>query len=170
MSDMAMPTEAFKPLDAYKRDAARLLKAARLRDPAALTRFLRLDQVPAELQLKHALAVIAKEAGFVAWTALKQSLEGLDFAEFFAAPGLKDSINHWFRNYEEAKAHQLAHGGILLPYRGQAFVTSFEILPRLGYAIDDPDWREIAHDFINPASQSAHQRIQARLTLRFAKP
>ncbi len=170
MSDMAMPGTTPKPLDAYKRDAARLLKAARASEPGALTRFQRLNNPPADLQLKHALAVIAQEAGFDGWTALKQSSEGLDFGEFFAAPGLKDSINHWFRNYDEAKVHQTAHGGVLLPYRTQAFVTSLEILPRLGYETDDPDWREIGHDFVRPASEAAHSRIKTRLARRYAKP
>ncbi len=165
-----MPDTAPKPLDSYKRDAARLLKSARAGDAAALTRFTRLDNAPADLQLKHALAVVAGEAGFAGWTELKQSRNGVDFSEIFAAPGLKDSINHWFRNYDEAKAHHLAHGGVLLPYRHQAFVTSLDILPRLGYDLDDPDWRDIGYDFVRPASAEAHARIKTRLTRRLAKP
>lgn len=163
-----MPATALKPLDSYKRDAARLLKSMRTGDATAIARFARLDNPPADLQLKHALAVVAQEAGFESWTALKQSSEEVDFSEIFASPGLKDSINHWFRNYDEAKVHHAAHGGVLLPYRSQAFVTSFDILPRLGYEIDDPDWRDIGHDFVKPASDAAHERIKARLTRRFA--
>ncbi len=136
---------------------------------AAKTRFAVLDNPPSDLQLKHALTVIALEAGYEGWTALKQKADGLDVSELFAAPGLKDSINHWFATYDEAKAHQSAHGGVLLPYRHQAFVTSLEILPRLGYEKDDPDWKDIGHDFIRPASAEAHSRIQAKLTRRFAK-
>lgn len=165
-----MPDTAPKPLETYKRDASRLLKAVRSGDTAAQARFARLDNPPAELQLKHALTVVAQEAGHANWTALKQASEGFDFSEIFAAPGLKDSINHWFRNYDEAKVHHRAHGGVLLPYRHQAFVTSLDILPRLGYEMDDPDWRDIGHDFIRPASAQAHDRIKARLTRRLAKP
>ena len=159
-----------KPLETYKRDAARLLKAARAGDATAQTRLSRLDNLPAEVQLKHALAVIAQEAGHDNWTALKQASEAFDFSEVFASPGLKDSINHWFRNYDEAKAHHDAHGGVLLPYRHQAFVTSFDILPRLGYEMDDPDWRDIGYDFIRPLSSEAHARITARLTRRLTQP
>lgn len=155
-----------KPIDAYKRDAANLLKAVRADDASARDRFRRLENVPAGLQLKHALTVIAHEAGFPTWSALKSAAEEVDFSEIFAAPGLKDSINHWFRNYEEAKAHQMANGGVLLPYRIQAFVTSLEILPRLGYEKDDPDWADIGYDFIRPASDAALARIKARLSRR----
>jgi len=163
-----------KPLDAYKRDAARLLKAARsddeLQHASAMQRFGRLVHAvdPEQLQLKHALAVVALEAGFSGWPALKQAKDELDFSEFFAAPGLKDSINHWFASYDEARAHQQAHGGILLPYRHQCFVTSTEILPRMGFERDDPDWTDIGHDFVRPASETAHARIVTRLQRRFA--
>ena len=159
-------THDLKPIDTYKRDAAKLLKAVRADDASARERFRRLENAPAGLQLKHALTVIAHEAGFPTWTALKSAAEEVDFSEIFAAPGLKDSINHWFRNYEEAKAHQAANGGVLLPYRTQAFVTSLEILPRLGYGKDDPDWADIGYDFIKPASEAALARIKTRLSRR----
>ena len=155
-----------KPLDTYKRDAAKLLKAVRADDVGARDRFRRLENAPLGVQLKHALTVIAQEAGFPNWTALKTAAEEVDFSEIFAAPGLKDSINHWFRDYDAAKAHQQAHGGVLLPYRHQAFVTSLEILPRLGYEKDDPDWADIGYDFIRPASTEALTRIKARLSRR----
>ena len=155
-----------KSIDQYKRDAAKLLKAVRADDAIARDRFHRLENAPAGLQLKHALTVIAHEAGFPSWMALKSAAEEVDFSEIFAAPGLKDSINHWFRNYAEAKAHQAVNGGVLLPYRTQAFVTSLEILPRLGYEKDDPDWSDIGYDFIHPASTEALARIKARLSRR----
>ena len=169
MPSQAVADSATKPLDAYKRDAARLLKAARAGDAQALGRFARLDHPPTELQLKHALAVIAQEAGFDSWTSLKQTSEGLDFSEFFTAPGLKDSINHWFSTYDEAKAHQAAHGGILLPYRHQCFVTSDAILARLGFEADDPDWADMGYDWVKPALPSAHAAVKARLERRFTK-
>ena len=161
-----MPEQA-NPLDSCKRDAARLLKAAKTGDSAALARFGVLENLPGSLQLKHALAVVAKEAGFDSWTALKAAREGLDFAEFFGGPRIKDSLNAWFASYDEGKAHQKAAGGVLLPYRNHVFVTSLDILPRLGYALDDPDWKEIGHDFVRPASMEAHARIKAALQRRF---
>ena len=164
-----MPQPASKPLDAYKRDATRLLKAVRAGDAVARQRFDSLDHPPAELQLKHALAVVARDAGFDSWTALKQA-QGVDFSELFGRPGLRDSLNPWFATYEEARAHLDANGGVLLPYRSHCFVSSLEILPRLGYERDDPDWKEIGHDFVRPASTEAHARIKARLNRRFAQP
>lgn len=168
-----MPAHEPKSVDHYKRAAARLLKALRSEDALAHAeaeqRFSRLiSQIaPQQMQLKHALAVVAMEAGFTSWTALKQAHEVLDFSEFFAAPGLKDSINHWFPDYDEAKTHQQAHGGVLLPYRHQCFVTSLEILPRLGYERDDPDWKDMDYDFVRPASEAAMQTIKAKLQRRF---
>ncbi|MBW8881856.1 MAG: hypothetical protein JF615_10695 [Asticcacaulis sp.] len=163
-----MPVLAPKPLDSYKRDAARLLKGARSGDPAALERFTVLDNPPTEPQLKHALAVVAREAGYEAWPALKQARE-LDVSEVFGRPGLRDSLNPWFATYDEAKAYHVAHGGVLLPYRQHCFVSSLEILPRLGYERDDPDWKEIGHDFVRPGSIEAQSRIMARLARRFAR-
>lgn len=165
-----MPDQAPKPLDSYKRDAARLLKAARSSDVAALARFTRLDNPPTDLQLKHALAVVALEAGHPGWAALKQAADGVDFSELFGAPGRLDTLNHWYATYDEAKAHQMAHGGVLLPYRQHCFVTSLDSLPRLGFDRDDPDWQAIQYDFVRPASIEADARIKARLTRRFAKP
>lgn len=161
-----MPLQA-KSLDTYKRDAARLLKAARTGDAAALARLGGLDNAPEAPQLKHALAAVAKEAGFHAWTALKTARDGADFSDLFAAPQVKDSLNAWFATYAEGKAHHQAAGGLLLPYRNQVFVTSLDMLPRLGFERDDPDWKAIGYDFVRPASQSAHARITAALGRRF---
>jgi hypothetical protein len=163
-----------KPLSAYKRDAARLLKAARSEDgfarAEAAQRFARLASLRDDIQLKHALAVVALEAGFPNWAELKQATDQtFDFSEFFGAPGLADSINHWFTTYDEAKAHQTANGGVLLPYRTHYFVTSLAILNRLGYEPGHPDWEDIGHDFVRPASSEAHSRIQAALERRFGQ-
>ncbi|HEX7799002.1 MAG TPA: hypothetical protein VF402_01550 [Asticcacaulis sp.] len=160
-------------LDHHRRAAVRLLKALRgddaLRHASAVDRFARLAlRIPPQtFQLKHALAVVADEAGYPNWAALKQACEGPDFSEVFAAPGLKDSLNAWFTAYEDAAAHRAETDGVLLPYRHQMFVTSRAVLPRLGFEADDPDWRDIGYDFVRPASDAAHARIAAALTRRF---
>lgn len=156
-----------KPLSAYKRDAARLLKALRTGDSDADTRFSILRETPATPQLKHALAVIAMEAGFECWTALKAASDEPDFSDIFARPGISDSLNAWFSSYDEAKAYHQAHGGLLLPYRHQVFVTSLAALTRLGFETDHPDWVAIGYDFVQPASPDAHNRIKAALLRRF---
>lgn len=162
-----MPDTASPSLDSYKRDAARLLKQARAGDAAALQRFQRLDNPPEALQLKHALAVIADEAGFDGWTALKYQVEGLDFSEFFGGHNLRDSLNPWFNNYDEAKAFQVQNGGLLLPYRHHFFVSSLATLERLGFEPDHADWQAIGYDFARPDSAQAHGRIKASLQRRF---
>ncbi len=169
---MSAKQTASKPLSAYKRDAARLLKAARSEDgfarAQAAQRLARLASLRDDLQLKHALAVVALEAGYGNWADLKRASESsFDFTEFFGTPGLADSINHWFTSYDEAKAHQAANSGVLLPYRAHYFVTSLAILPRLGYETGHPDWEDIGHDFVRPASFEAHSRIKAALERRF---
>jgi len=156
-----------KPVSAYKRDAARLLKALRAGDTDADTRFSILRETPVAPQLKHALAVVAMEAGFECWTALKQYSDGPDFSDIFVRPGISDSLNAWFSTYDEASAYHKSHGGVLLPYRHQVFVTSLAVLTRLGYEQDHPDWKEIGHDFVRPASPAAHARIKAALLRRF---
>lgn len=162
-----MPEQAPFSVDSLKRDAARLLKQARAGDEAALKRFASLRSPPETLQLKHALAVVADEAGFDSWTELKQTQSGLDFSEFFAGPSLRDSLNPWFNNYEEARAFHAANGGVLLPYRHHFFVSSLAMLERLGFEADHPDWCDIGYDFIRPASEAAHARIKTSLQRRF---
>lgn len=162
-----MPEQASFSIDSLKRDAARLLKQARASDEAALERFASLRSPPETLQLKHALAVVADEAGFDSWAELKQTQTGLDFSEFFARPSFRDSLNPWFNNYEEAREFQAANGGVLLPYRHHFFVSSLAMLERLGFEADHPDWHNIGHDFVRPASEAAHARIKASLQRRF---
>ncbi len=164
-----MPAHDIHALDRFKRDAARLLKAARAQDATATARFAVLDNPPADPQLKHALTVIAREAGFAGWAEMKHSAGGLDFSEFFTRPGIGDTLNAWFPTWAEAKAHQAAAGGVILPYRHQVFVTSTAVLERLGFEAGHPDWRDIGYDFVRPASAVAHARIVAALTRRFGR-
>lgn len=162
-----MPEQAAFSIDCLKRDAARLLKQARAGDEVAVKRFASLRNPPEILQLKHALAVVADEAGFDSWTELKQAQVGLDFSEFFAGPSLRDSLNPWFNNYEEAREFHAANGGVLLPYRHHFFLSSLAMLERLGFEADHPDWQDIGYDFVRPASEAAHARIKASLQRRF---
>ncbi len=164
-----MPATAVTPLDTYRRDAVRLLKAARSGDAAARSRFARLDNPPDAPQLKHALAIVAQEAGFSGWAALKGAHGGVDFAEFFAAPGLGDSLNVWFAAYDEARAFHAANGGLLLPYRRHYFVSSLALLDRLGFESGHADWAAIGYDFARPVSAAAHARIKAALERRFGR-
>ncbi len=156
-----------KPLSSYKRDAARLLKALRAGNSDAETRFSILRETPVSPQLKHALAVVAMEAGFECWTALKAAGDEPDFSDIFVRPGISDSLNAWFSTYDEAKTYHQAHGGVLLPYRHQVFVTSLAVLTRLGFEADHPDWVAIGYDFVRPASAHAHTGIKAALLRRF---
>jgi hypothetical protein len=162
-----MSASAAASLDTLKRDAARLLKQVRSGDAAACARFERLNNPPLAPRLKHALAVVAQEAGFAGWAALKAAQSGLDFDEFFGAPGLGDSLNVWFATYDEAQAFHRLNGGVLLPYRRHYFVSSMALLERLGFEAGHADWAAIGCDFARPASPAAHARIKAALERRF---
>jgi len=164
-----MSASAAPSLDTFKRDAARLLKQARSGDASARVRFARLDNPPDAPQLKHALAVVAREAGFAGWAALKQAQSGLDFNTFFATPGLCDTLNAWFSTYDEAKVCHEVKGGVLLPYRGHYFVSSPAILGRLGFEDGHADWSAIGYDFVRPPSAAAHARIEAALERRVSR-
>ena len=164
-----MSASAASSLDTLKRDAARLLKQVRSGDASARARFERLENPPEAPQLKHALAVMAREAGFAGWSDLKQARTGLDFSEFFASPGLGDTLNAWFSTYDEAKAFHTNNGGVLLPYRHHVFVTSMAILERLGFETGHTDWAAIGYDFVSPASLAAHGRLKAALERRFGQ-
>ncbi len=110
---------------------------------------------------------MAREAGFAGWSELKQARSGLDYSEFFAAPGLGDTLNVWFATYDEARDFHGVNGGVLLPYRQHYFVSSLALLDRLGFEAGHADWAEIGYDFARPASTEAQARIKAALERRF---
>jgi ankyrin repeat protein len=62
-------------LEQLKKQAKRLLSAARAREPAALQRFRILPRPPADLALHDAQSVIAREHGFKSWNELREHVE-----------------------------------------------------------------------------------------------
>lgn len=101
------------------------------------------------IQLKHALAVIAFENGFASWADLK-------IQQAFIVGGF---LNKWFTNYQEAKMTQQQHGGFLFPYKNQFFICEAGYIERLGLNPLDPDWQAIAYDWAHPTDKSAWQRL-----------
>ena len=88
------------------------------------------------IKRKQALKIIALEVGFSSWSDLKRQVEletAIDFQTFFCSPGLCGFLNHWFNNYQQAKALQMEKGGVLLPYRHQFFVAPMAYLEKLGF-------------------------------------
>ncbi|MCW2238299.1 hypothetical protein [Azospirillum canadense] len=147
--------------------AHRLLKAARDGDDSALRRLSALP-APERWQLKHALAVIALDAGFPTWPALKAHFEGPDGApavdteRFFDGRG-SAYLNRWFRDLATAEESLRADGGWLFPYRHQFFICEAGFLDARGIPSDDPDWALIGHNWARPADAAAHARLTRRL-------
>lgn len=138
-----------------KIQASILLKSLRSTDKdiaqRAVMRFqkLALDIPTEDIQRKHALNVIAIENGFKSWTELKSQLN-------FIRNGF---LNHWFAHYQEAKAYQHAHGGYLLPYKHQFFISQADYIEHIGLNPNDPDWKKIDYDWAKPKDKSAWNRL-----------
>ncbi|WP_454780469.1 hypothetical protein [Legionella sp. WA2022007384] len=105
--------------------------------------------IHADIKRKHALAVIALGKGFSSWSDLKCQLP-------FIRGGF---LNVWFAHYTEAKSHQHAQGGFLLPYKNQFFICDADYIRNLGFNPEDQDWKLIGYDWVNPESKEAWKRL-----------
>ncbi len=142
-----------------KIQASILLKSLRTSDSAkAAKRFSRLaefadcsiaDIMQQNMQLKHALKVIAIENGFESWLDLKIQIH-------FIVGGY---LNLWFADYAEAKTYLNSKGGFLLPYKKQFFICNANYIKQIGFEPDDPEWQKIGYDWAVPADQAAWQRL-----------
>ena len=102
-----------------------------------------------DVKHKHALAVIALENGCNSWSDLKLQLD-------FIVGGY---LNLWFATYAEAKTHLQSEGGFLLPYKNQFFICNATYMKQIGFDPDDPDWKRIGSDWVQPSNQIAWQRL-----------
>jgi hypothetical protein len=102
-----------------------------------------------DIKRKHALAVIALENGFNSWVDLKSQISFI----------LGGFLNKWFANYAEAKSHLQSEGGFLLPYKKQFFICETNYIKQLGFDPNDPDWKLIGYDWVNPDDVQAWQRL-----------
>lgn len=149
-----------------------------LRTRAAAERFRALERfrdlgtteiVAAEPQHKHALEVIAREAGRDDWRSLKARLDKREaLRSRGGATPLYPSWAHgwthvWYARHAEARRHLERAGGYLLPWRGQFFVAEARYVGALGLDPDDPDWEAIGHDWARPADPDARDRLEAKL-------
>jgi hypothetical protein len=151
--------------------ARRLLQRLRAGDVAAAAAFLQLQSFAGldaqallaqrdRVRLKHALTLVAIELGFASWTAAKTALEAPPVT--MHEPRLAGLLNRWFADYDEARASLREHGGYLLPFRSQFFVTESEGIRALGLDPDDSDWQRIGFDWVRPEDRAAHARLVAR--------
>lgn len=170
-------------LEEYRIRASRLMKDLRGSDPAvAMHAAERFRVLPAwadrtaeqiveagkSIQRKHALAVIAKEAGFADWLQLRRAATtmipaGFDTTRLFQAR-TGGFLNLWFRHYEEARPLLVIEPKrYLFPYRHQYFLCEGALLESLGVDTADPDWDRIGRDWAKPLDRAAHARLSVRL-------
>lgn len=71
-------------------------------------------------------------------------------------------LNHWFHNYDDARAARAAEGGYLFPYKHQFFVTVADAVRELGLDPADPDWERIGWDWVRPLDTEAWQRLKTK--------
>jgi hypothetical protein len=158
---MNKPHKSFS-IDECKIQASILLKSLCSNDftisQKAAKRFQRLtafknlslsEIIKADIKRKHALAVIATEKGFKSWTDLKCQLP-------FIRGGF---LNQWFANYAEAKSYQQLNGDFILPFKNQFFICDAHYINHLGFNSEDPDWKLIAYDWVNPINKDAWHRL-----------
>lgn len=155
---MNKPHKSFD-IEEYKIQASILLKSLRGNDKEkAAKRFKHLPEftdlsvteiLQKEIKRKHALCVIALENGFKSWTDLKIQTR-------FIIGGY---LNLWFATYSEAKEHLASSDGFLLPYKNQFFICNANYMKQIGFDPDDPDWKRMGYDWVEPVDHAAWQRI-----------
>ena len=124
------------------------------------------------IQRKHCLAVTAREVGFESWLHAVSVLTGRahdDFGTLLCLLGSPAHWNIWSASYEEARTIREAHGGYLLAYKRQFFITDRHYIEAIGLDPDDPDWDKIGRDWAMPRVAAARTRLYGKLLER-ARP
>lgn len=175
---------AHAPLDALKSRAKKLKQKHREGDPDSLQRVaaqLRkaAPSNPIELQHKHALLTVAREAGFASWQQAQKVIQGEikpgdNFGEFWYSVNTMSTLNHWCVKYVEAKSLQLKKGGYLIPYKSQFAVVQGAYIEIIGLDTSNDHWAPLEQDlctFINNNEQEvAYQHlVKLRLNKIFAQ-
>jgi DNA-binding phage protein len=143
--------ERFRTLPAFQEKTAEQIAAAR-----------------AYVQRKHALAVIATEAGFESWAQLRcarlfDAAPSFDTTRLFQR-GSAGFLNLWFRSYEEARPLLAAEPRrYLFPHGRHFFLCEALFLENAGVDPSDPDWERIGRDWVRPSDTRAQARLAVRL-------
>lgn len=153
-----------------KSDDAIIQKKALIRIRKFFPNIASLPTTP--LKRKHALAVIAQEAGYPSWQQLVASFgnkKTILYSEFFGSPKFNGALNFWFTNYHAAKKHQLKEGGFLLPYKTQFFVAQESFIENTEVPPEDDDWRLIGRDWLEPENLDAHKRLCLKFERKYCR-
>jgi hypothetical protein len=172
-----METSMVDPIDELKVRAEILHKRIVAGDDAARARlralpeFAKADDAAlfaTEVQRKHCLAVVARETGFSSWEHASRVLRGdaseNDFGSLLYGSGAGGTLNAWYVDYAEARAHldERRRAGelvFLLAFKRQFMIVGTQYVEALGLASDDVDWEALGYDWIHPADSSARTRL-----------
>ncbi len=170
------------PTNELKTRAEILHKRLARGDAASLARLRALNELKkveddalavaaADIQRKHCLTVVAREAGFSTWDHALRVLRGdaaeRDFGSLLYDDAISAIMNVWYADHEEARTHlteRRARGEdvYLLAYRRQFFLAERGFVERLGFDPSDPDWKAIGFDWAQPADLAARTRLYAK--------
>lgn len=171
-------------LEALKKRAKKLKQNHRKGDPKSLQRVAsQLKKAtpsnPVDLQHKHALLTVAREAGFVSWQQAQKVIQGEvkqgdNFGEFWYSVRTMSTLNHWCVKYDEAKQLLLTKGGYLIPYKSQFAVVHSAYIEAIGLSPNDHHWASLEHDLCSLADNEeqnlAYQHfVKQRLNNIFAQ-
>lgn len=161
-------------IDELKAQARVLHGQIKAGQPSALAR-VRDQKVLAvmdELQRRHCLVAVARENGFKGWqhaTAVLRGEDSSSFGKLLYPRGGAAHSNIWCASYDEARELRAQTRGYLLAYQHQYFIADDYFVRDLGLDPDDPDWRAIARDWVQPGDYRARDRLYcARIRARRA--
>lgn len=150
------------PITELKTRARLLLNALQAETPASIARSTRISKqqawpIPATADawtLRHALNIVASEAGFKHWEHARTIFSGAahageDMGSFWHDRQAHGFTNHWFASYAQAKTQLELHTeSYLLPYQKQFFVAELPCIAQLGLADSSGLWQAISHDLV----------------------
>ncbi len=148
---------------------ARMLhKRVQSGDTAALERVRRGQQLtPDTVQHKHCLAAVARENGFRSWQHATRVVRGdvgeQDFGKLLVPGHCGGFLNEWFADYDQALAAKQANNRFLLAYQRHFVVVTADFIRALGLDPNDPDWRRINRNWVQPGDVRARERLYGRL-------
>lgn len=173
-------------LEEFKTQAAILFKQLHAHDRSiaqqATLRLQRLDlfehlSVEAiiqseHVQLKHALNAIAQENDYASWADFKKYLERKallakrrdQYYTRFYPRRCARFVLEWHADYAIASTELGRSEGYLFPYKNQFFICSAECIITLGLDPDDPDWKRMGYNWVEPADEEARARLDTKLT------
>lgn len=150
------------------KDAAALARLRVLPEFRA-TKVEALEALVPRIQRKHCLAMVSREVGFDGWLHAVSVLTGRaneDFGTLLCLLGSPAHWNIWSASYEEARDIRKEHGGYLLAYKRQFFITDRHYIETIGLDPEDPDWDRIGRDWARPAEPAARGRLYGKLLER----